>query len=77
MVKKIRKGKVCVCAIQIGGVFMIIRYFYIYLTTNCCLGIVTCHKLNCSCCLVIVTYYKPNTRFSRTGAWPNGKASAL
>ena len=27
------------CAIQIGGVSMIIHYFYIYLTTNCCLGI--------------------------------------
>ena len=48
------------CAIQIGGVSMIIHYFYIYLTTNCCLGIVTCYKPNCSCCLVIVTYYKPN-----------------
>ena len=44
------------CAIQIGGVSMIVHYFYIYLTTNCCLGIVTCYKLNCSCCLVIVTY---------------------
>ena len=58
MVNKIRKGKVC--AIQIGGVSMIIHYFYIYLTTNCCLGIVTCYKLNCSCCLVLVTYYKLN-----------------
>ena len=48
------------CAIQIGGVSMIIHYFYIYLKTNCCLGIVTCYKLNRSCCLVIVTYYKPN-----------------
>ena len=46
------------CAIQIGGVSMIIHY--LYLTTNRCLGIFTCYKLNCSCCLVIVTYYKPN-----------------
>ena len=44
-------------AIQIGGVSTIIHYFY---TANCCLGIVTCYKLNCSRCLVIVTYYKPN-----------------
>ena len=48
------------CAIEIGGVPMIIHYFYIYLTTNCCLRIVTYYKLNCSCCLVIVTYYKLN-----------------
>ena len=52
------------CAIQIGGVSMVIHYFYIYLTTNCCLGIVTYYKLNCSCCLVIVTYYKPTVSFN-------------
>ena len=34
------------CAIQIGGVSMIIHYFYIYLTTNCCLGIVTVINLS-------------------------------
>ena len=45
------------CAIQIGGVSMIIHYFYIYLTTNCCLGIVTCYKLNCSCCLVMDMFF--------------------